>query len=90
MGPAALSVAALSAAQEVLLDAWRRVEAGSGDAGASMGPGLTQREWHDHWRLTDKARCQFNDAVQAYNAAIGQFPARILAWLFSFKPGRIL
>jgi LemA protein len=29
---------------------------------------------------------QFNRAVDRYNAAIAQFPALLLAWLFGFTP----
>jgi LemA protein len=31
---------------------------------------------------------RFTRAVAHYNAAIGQFPAVLLAWLFGFEPGR--
>ena len=36
------------------------------------------------------ARRQFNEAVVAYNHAIGQFPTRVLAGLFGFRAGGTL
>ena len=84
------SVAALRSAQDVLVAAWARVIAGLEEHSALPGIEPPHRKWDDQWQLTDGARCRFNDAVQAYNDAISQFPARLLAWLFSFRPGRSL
>jgi hypothetical protein len=84
------SVAALRSAQDVLVAAWARVIAGVEEHSALPGIDPPRRKWDDQWQLTDGARCRFNDAVQAYNDAISQFPARLLAWLFSFRPGRSL
>lgn len=84
------SVAALSAAQDVLVDAWARVVAGLQDLETPQRAEPLQRDWEDQWRVTNEARARFNDAVMAYNAAIAQFPARLLAWLFSFRSGRSL
>ena len=36
------------------------------------------------------ARQQFNDAALQYNAAVAQFPANLLAWLFGFKKAQTL
>lgn len=36
------------------------------------------------------ARREFNDAVQAYNRAVGQFPTGIVAALFGFRPAGVL
>ncbi|HEY9067653.1 MAG TPA: LemA family protein [Burkholderiaceae bacterium] len=36
------------------------------------------------------ARRQFNEAVEAYNRAIAQFPTRVLAGLFGFRAGGTL
>ena len=46
--------------------------------------------WVQHRQQNALAQQQFNDAVANYNAAIAQFPAQVLAWLFGFKPARSL
>lgn len=79
------SAAALGAAQSVLMSAWQRVQHDAHDlAGASM-PDTIEMQWQQLTADTDKAQAQFNDAVTRYNAAISQFPAVLLAWLFGFK-----
>ena len=41
-------------------------------------------------RMAQAATEHFNQAVANYNHAIAQFPAVLLAWLFSFKRARTL
>lgn len=82
-------IAALGAAQEVLGMAWERAE--REDTHDLAGPRLPEsasgeRAHMDH--VAQKAAEHFNDAVTRYNAAISQFPAILLAWLFGFHPGR--
>lgn len=82
-------IAALGAAQEVLGMAWERAE--RDDAHDLAGPRLPDNfssERSQLVRMTQAATEQFNDAVARYNAAIVQFPAILLAWLFGFEPGR--
>jgi LemA protein len=82
-------IAALGAAQEILAAAWERAE--RDDAHDLAGPRLPENitaEREQLVRQTHAATRQFNEAVSAYNQAIGQFPARVLAWLFGFRPGR--
>ena len=82
-------IAALGAAQEVLGMAWDRAE--RDDAHDLAGPRLPEdfsMEREQLVRMTHVATEHFNDAVKRYNAAIGQFPALLLAWLFGFQPGR--
>lgn len=43
------------------------------------------RELHDADRRQTIARHNFNDAVQAYNAALQQFPTRLLKPVFGFR-----
>jgi len=82
-------IAALGAAQEVLGMAWERAE--RDDAHDLAGPRLPENVSGErlHLVLTTRAATEtFNDAVGRYNAAILQFPAVLLAWLFGFQPGR--
>jgi LemA protein len=82
-------MAALGAAQSVLVMAWERAE--RDDAHDLAGPRLP--ESITATRATMAVQCagaaeRFSQAVTRYNAAIAQFPAVLLAWLFGFKPGR--
>jgi LemA protein len=79
------TAAALGAAQDVLATAWQRVQHDAHDlAGASL-PDTVAAQWQQLATETQKARSAFNDAVARYNAAIAQFPAVLLAWLFGFQ-----
>jgi LemA protein len=78
------AAAALGTAQAVLMSAWQRVQHDAHDlAGASL-PDTVAAQWQQLAADTAKAQAQFNEAVARYNAAIGQFPAVLLAWLFGF------
>lgn len=82
-------IAALSAAQEVLIRAWERAE--RDDAHDLAGPRLPEAMTARRAQLTAQAQAaaaNFNLAVDRYNEAIAQFPALLLAWLFGFKRGR--
>lgn len=43
-------------------------------------------QWREHALIGSPARAAFNQAVDRYNAAISQFPASILAWIYRFRP----
>lgn len=82
-------IAALHAAQDVLAMAWERVE--RDDAHDLAGSRLPESVTATRAQLAAQSRAagdHFNLAVVRYNDAIRQFPAVLLAWLFSFKPGR--
>jgi LemA protein len=82
-------IAALGAAQEVLGMAWDRAE--RDDAHDLAGPRLPDDlngERQQLVRMAQAATEHFNQAVASYNAAIAQFPAVLLAWLFGFQPAR--
>jgi LemA protein len=82
-------IAALGAAQDVLAMAWERAE--RDDAHDLAGPRLPDTVTSRRAQLTMQTHAatdQFDRAVARYNAAITQFPAVLLAWLFGFKPGR--
>lgn len=91
------AAAALSAAQQVLDTAWLTVAREAEDRHAAQGEGADQNAlsaWSirrdEHLAQNATAQAQFNDAVGQYNAAITQFPARLLAWLFGFKKAQSL
>lgn len=74
------AVAALAAARDVLHATW-----------AAQGPqddSPWQARWSEHAHQNAQAAVLFNEAVAQYNAAIAQFPANLLAWVFGFKAGR--
>lgn len=92
------ALAALAAARDVLQVSWQKAVhkaqenvaqselADVPPASASMSP--WHARWEDHARQNDQAISVFNDAVLHYNAAIAQFPANLLAWVFGFKAAR--
>ncbi|MBX3660777.1 MAG: LemA family protein [Ramlibacter sp.] len=82
--------AALAAAQDVLFMAWQRVESEAHDLAGAPLPETVVARWQALMRETTKAQSRFNEAVTGYNFAIAQFPALLLAWLFSFKPASTL
>ena len=82
-------IAALESAQAVLAVAWERAE--REDAHDLAGPRLPESLTSTRAQLT--AQCiaaaqRFSEAVARYNEAIGQFPAVLLAVLFSFGAAR--
>ncbi|AEG94682.1 hypothetical protein [Ramlibacter tataouinensis] len=82
-------IAALVAAGDVLATAWERAE--RDDAHDLAGPSLPETLTSTRAQLVAQSAAaadHFNQAVARYNAAIGQFPALLLAWLFGFKPAR--
>jgi LemA protein len=80
-------IAALNAASDVLATAWERAE--RDDVHDLAGPRLPDTvlvRRAQQALQTHAAAGQFNQAVDRYNAAIAQFPALLLAWLFGFTP----
>ncbi len=72
--------------------AWQRHQAdgvGRSDPQAS-NPLFDQRSWDDHTQLAHEAMETYNQAVLAYNGAIRQFPALLLAYLFGFRAAQCL
>ena len=80
----AAAVAALHTAHSTLQVWWARLL----EAAAPAASDLSQ-DWKDSWAETARqatdAVSRFNQAAQRHNAAIGQFPALLLARLFSFR-----
>ena len=84
------SMAALGAANAVLRMAWQRAAA---DDGANAAPGISTAalvQWDELNRDAERLAQDFAAAVNAYNAAVTQFPAALLAWLFGFRKARPL
>lgn len=78
---------ALATAQQVLAAAWERAE--RDDVHDLAGPRLPETLTGTRAQITMQciaAAERFSRAVGQYNAAIRQFPAVLIAWLFSFRP----
>ena len=95
------AVAALAAAREVLHACWQKVDRGmpalsvaatpAGADSAVVPPSVPRAlgaRWQELVQQNEQAIGVFNDAVLHYNAAIAQFPASVLAWVFGFKAAR--
>ena len=86
----ALAMRALQTAHETLRTSWVRVRNEPPDLAGDPLPEALQQQW-DHISLNaGEARTEFNRRVQEYNAAIQQFPARLLAWLFGFQHAHMI
>ena len=82
-------IAALQTALAVLQAAWQRVVEKSLDH-QHLLPSTYQSQWAENNQLVSHASAGFNRAVLAYNAAIAQFPALLMARLFAFRPAGCL
>lgn len=81
----AMSMRALAAAHEVLELSWRRWHEAPADLAGAPLPETLLLQWQQITQNVERTRAEFNQRVQAYNRAIRQFPALVLAWLFGFK-----
>lgn len=78
------AVAALRTAHDTLQVWWDRlVQECQGEPG--QAPASWQMAWMDNRRLAAEATQAFNQAVNVHNEAIAQFPAVVIARLFSFR-----
>lgn len=85
-----LAMQALETAHEALCASWVRVRNQPPDLAGAPLPEALQLQW-EHIALDAGNACiEFNRRVQDYNAAIQQFPARLLAWLFGFRPAHMI
>lgn len=84
------AIAALAAACDVLTMAWRRVQLEAGDLAGPALPESVCAEWDQLTQRVGNASEHFGQCVATYNQAIAQFPALLLAWVFSFRPARAL
>lgn len=83
-------VAALSAARDVLRDAWRRLMDDMPRFGGQAQPGSIHLVWEQRDTQVQVAADQYNQAVSLYNAALRQFPAVLLAWLLRLRRAQVL
>lgn len=82
-------IEALKQAYDAMLLAQRHLDAHAWGG----GQGAVER-----WRIQceqiqtqiELARADFNRQIEAYNEAIGEFPAILLVWLIGFKPAKSL
>ena len=83
------AMAALQTAYATLQISWQRAlqkYRASQEPNAPSGQPQWTEQWTENTRLATHAMAEFNRAVLAHNAAITQFPALLLARLFSFRP----
>ena len=93
-------IASLGTALHVMLNAWERMYPGEvlrfdTEGTLSMPaslpgelpetPQVSPFAWPEPSAAAEIARGNFNQAVEAYNRAIGQFPALIVAWAFRLR-----
>jgi len=85
-----LAMRALETAHETLCASWARVRNEPPDLAGAPLPEALQLQWEHIALDAGHARAEFNRRVQEYNAAIQQFPARLLAGLFGFRPAHMI
>lgn len=83
------AMAALQTAHATLQMSWTRVQDECRAYQDLLSP-TGQHRWAENTRLVHQAIAGFNRAVLAYNAAVTQFPALLLAYMFSFRPAGCL
>lgn len=77
-------MAVLQTARAALQTAWTKVH-GESSGHLPPAPSSYRAQWVENDQLSAQATAAFNRAVLAYNAAIAQFPAVLLAYLFAFR-----
>jgi LemA protein len=94
------ALASLEHACSALEVAWQAMVKMAGDSAAQADAAAPvsdaepllhwQQRWTEHQVRNRLGLQQFNAAAERYNAAIAQYPARLLAWLLGFRPVRSL
>jgi LemA protein len=79
------AMAALQTARQTLNMTWARLQECPHDLAGSPVPESLNMRWNLIATTADIASQEFNRKVQAYNDAIRQFPAVLLAMLFGFQ-----
>ncbi len=88
--PAVDDMASISAAHEVMHAAWQRLDSEHDDLTGSAVPQTLAVQWQHQGMLAAEKLRDYHNAAQIYNAAIKQFPAQLLAWIFSFHTAQPL
>ncbi len=86
--PVSEDMASLRLAHEVMDDAWARLKNTHEDLAGGAVPQRVAQLWQQQDVLGDVKRQDYNRCTNAYNYAITQFPAAVLAWVFSFQAGQ--
>ncbi len=90
-GPlAGLAVDTLRVKLESLCLSWLQLQNLPADLAGPVLPESLQLQWNRVAFEFEKARIDFNQAVEQYNHAIAQFPAVVLAGLTGFQPAKML
>ncbi len=82
----AAAMAPLHTALHTLRQSWQRMQAAAPDLAGELLPQSLLAQWEAIDLQLVPAMREFDARVAAYNEAVAQFPAVLLAWLFSFKP----
>jgi LemA protein len=78
-------ISSVRAARDIFESHWQRLHETQDDlAGTTMPPEL-EILWAQHEGSAQQHLSEYNEAVDAYHEAIGQFPALLIAWLFGFN-----
>jgi LemA protein len=85
----ASAMAALQTAYATAHAVWERQRSQTPDPDATA-VAVMQRAWEDNTQVVREAEASYNAAVLAYNGAITQFPASVLAYFFGFAPAASL
>jgi LemA protein len=72
------------AARDIFEAAWQRLQTAQDDLAGAHVPDDLQALWAQQEPVVMEKLREYDQAVQAYHQAIGQFPALLLAWLFGF------
>lgn len=81
------AVATLRAGQHTLAAAWQALLRAREDEDGPAAIASWRQRWDTCQAHNGLAQQQFNQAVTQYNAAIAQWPARLLALLLGLRPG---
>jgi LemA protein len=84
----AAAMSAMQTAYVTLRSAWDRLQNEPPDLAGHRVPDSLQQDWGQIAIQVMPAAIEFNRLVEAYNDAVGQFPANILARLMGYKPAR--
>jgi LemA protein len=88
--PLGEDIASLRLAHEVMDDAWARLKNTHEDLAGAAVPARMAQLWQQQDVLVHVKKQDYNRCTSAYNDAISQFPAVVLAWIFSFKAGQCI
>lgn len=77
-------LSSVKAARDIFETAWQRLLAEQDDLAGNPVPPNLQILWAQHAPQVQQRLQDYDEAVHAYQQAIGQFPALLLAWFMGF------